>query len=152
MDRVSGSSYPYYKIFLSFRLSPKYHIIELKIEKKEGEGMKGIVIRWVLNAIALFITAGLIQGIEIDGIFSALVAALVLGIVNAVIRPVIILLTMPINILTLGLLTIFINGLMLKIVSNVVVGFSAQGFWATVVGALLLSIISGVLSFLVHDR
>lgn len=114
--------------------------------------MKGMIIRWVLNAVALFITAGLIQGIEIDGIFSALVAALVLGIVNAVIRPVIILLTMPINILTLGLLTIFINGLMLKIVSSVVVGFSAQGFWATVVGALLLSIISGILSFLVHDR
>lgn len=113
--------------------------------------MRGIIIRCILNAVALLITAGLIEGMEISGVFSALVAAIVLGVVNAVIRPVILVLTLPINLITLGLFTIIINGLMLKIVSGVVVGFHLQGFWAATVGALVLSILSGLLSALVKD-
>jgi putative membrane protein len=113
--------------------------------------VKGLIVRWILNAIALLITAHLITGMEVSGLLSALVAAMVLGVVNAVIRPIILVLTLPINIATLGLFTLIVNGLMLKAVSSVVVGFHVQGFWATVVGALLLSILSGILSMLVRD-
>ncbi|ATW26267.1 phage holin family protein [Candidatus Formimonas warabiya] len=114
--------------------------------------MSGIITRWLINAVALLLTAGLIPGITITGVFSAIVAAIVWGIVNAVIRPIILVLTLPINVLTLGLFTLFVNGFMLKIVDHVVVGFDTQGFWATVFGALVLSLISGIFSVLVRDR
>lgn len=113
--------------------------------------MKGMVTRWVLNAIALLITAALFQGIEIAGFLSAFVAAIVWGIVNAVIRPIVVLLTLPLNLVTLGLFTLLINGFMLKIVDAVVVGVTIQGFWALIFGALVLTIISGVLSSIVRD-
>jgi len=113
--------------------------------------MRGMIIRWVLNAVALLITAALISGIEIRGFFSALIASMVLGIVNAVIRPIVVVLTLPLNILTLGLFTLVINGLMLKIVGSVVVGFSTTGFWAPVLGALILTVISGLISALIED-
>ncbi|MCR6545596.1 phage holin family protein [Dehalobacterium formicoaceticum] len=114
--------------------------------------MQGMIVRWVLNAIALLITAALFPGIQITDFFSALVAAVVLGVVNAVIRPIVLFLTLPLNLLTLGLFTFFINGFMLKIVDNVVVGVSIQGFWTFVFGALVLSIISGILSSLVEGQ
>ena len=113
--------------------------------------MQGMVARWVLNAIALLITAALFQGIEIAGFFSAFVAAIVWGIVNAVIRPIVVLLTLPLNLLTLGLFTLLINGFMLKIVDSVVVGVTIQGFWSLIFGALVLTIISGILSSMVRD-
>ena len=75
-----------------------------------------------------------------------------LGIVNAFIRPVLILLTLPFNVLTLGLLTFAINGLMMLLVAKVVDGFVVHGFWAAVVGSLLLSLISGFISMVVTDR
>ncbi|MGI6679575.1 MAG: phage holin family protein [Dehalobacterium sp.] len=114
--------------------------------------MYGMVVRWVLNAVALLITASLFQGIEISGFFSALVAAIVWGVVNAVIRPIVLFFTLPLNLLTLGLFTFIINGLMLKIVEAVVVGVSIQGFWSFIFGALVLSIISGILSSFVEGR
>ena len=81
-----------------------------------------------------------------------LIAALVLGIVNAILRPVIIILSLPVNILSLGLLTLVINGLMLRITARLVAGFSVDNFWTAVWGAILLSIISYVLNSLVKDR
>jgi putative membrane protein len=122
------------------------------IIKKGGLEMYGMVVRWVLNAVALLITASLFQGIEISGFFSALVAAIVWGVVNAVIRPIVLFFTLPLNLLTLGLFTFIINGLMLKIVEAVVVGVSIQGFWSFIFGALVLSIISGILSSFVEGR
>jgi len=113
--------------------------------------MKGWVIRWVLNGIALLVTSAIIGGIEVKGFLAALFAALVLGIVNAIIRPVIIFLTLPLNLLTLGLFTLVINGLMLKITSTVVNGFDVHGFWAATIGAILLALISSILNALVED-
>lgn len=113
--------------------------------------MKGWVIRWVLNGLALLLTASLIAGIEVKGFLAALFAALVLGIVNAIIRPIIIFLTLPINIITLGLFTLVVNGFMLKITSTVVNGFSVNGFWSATIGALFLALISTVLNALIAD-
>ncbi len=113
--------------------------------------MRGILIRWLVNAGALILVSYLIRGIEVDGVAPALIAAAVLGIINAIIRPILLILTLPINILTLGLFTFIINGAMLALTAKVVRGFSVSGFWSAVLGALLLSVISGLLSFLIED-
>ena len=113
--------------------------------------MKGWVVRWILNGIALLLTSALIPGIEVKGILAALFAALTLGIVNAIIRPIILLLTLPINLVTLGLFTLVVNGFMLKITSIVINGFEVGGFLAATFGALMLSLISSVLNALVVD-
>lgn len=115
--------------------------------------MPGWVKRWILNALALLLTATVIEGIQLRGLLSAFVAAAVLGIVNVVIRPVLIFFTLPINIVTLGLFTFVINGFMLKIVAAVVRGFDVEGFWAAIVGAVILSLVSWGINLLVpHGR
>lgn len=111
--------------------------------------MKHLLVKILINAVALMFTANLIDGIYVDGVGSVIIAAIILGIINAVIRPVLLILTLPLNVLTLGLLTFAINGLMLKLVAVVVGGFDIAGFWPAVVGAIILSVVSTVLSWLV---
>lgn len=120
--------------------------------EREVVKMRGVVTRWLINTVALLATASVIKGIRVEGVTGALVAAAVLGIVNAFIRPLIVLLTLPFNILTLGLLTFVINGLMLLLVSTVVKGLEVQGFWPAVVGSLMLSLVSGLISMVVVDK
>ncbi len=113
--------------------------------------MRGLAIRWLLNALALLFTAWLMPGMEIKGFGAALIAALVLGVVNAVIRPLVLFFTLPLNILTLGLFTLVVNALMLLIVKSVVNGFVVSGFWAAFFGSIVLAIVSGLLSAIVLD-
>ncbi|HTN43395.1 MAG TPA: phage holin family protein [Nitrospiria bacterium] len=114
--------------------------------------MKGILIRWVINALALILVSHVIQGIQVDHLLAAFVAAAVLGVMNAVIRPVLILLTLPITLLTLGLFVLMINGFMLYIAGAVVKGFHVNGFWAAVFGSLFLSVISWIANAFINDR
>lgn len=114
--------------------------------------MRGMALRWFLNALALLFTAWLIPGLEVNGILAALVAALVLGIVNAVIRPLVLFFTLPLNILTLGLFTLVINAMMLLIVNAVVEGFKVSGFVAAFFGSIILTLVSGLLSAIVLDH
>lgn len=109
-----------------------------------------IIVRWLINALALYVTALLLPGIELRGIGATLIAAAVLGIVNAVIRPILTVLTLPLTIVTLGLFTFVVNALMLLLTSAVVPGFVVRGFWSAVVGAIVLSIISFLLSHLIR--
>jgi putative membrane protein len=113
--------------------------------------MRGLVFRWVLTAFSLWLTSQLVSGIQLTGMGSVFVAALVLGVLNAFLRPLMLFITFPINLLTLGLFTFVINGLMLWLTSEVVKGFEVRGFWSAVVGALLLSIISFLLNVFVSD-
>ena len=106
------------------------------------------LLRWLVNALTLLGLAYYFPGIEVSGFYSALIIALVLGIVNAVIRPIIILLTLPLNIVTLGLLTFVINGLLFWFVSTVVKGFEVAGFWPAFWGALILTVVSWLVSSL----
>jgi len=109
--------------------------------------------RVVLNAVGLYVVAGyLVEGITVQGVPALLIAALVLGIVNSILRPIIVVLSLPINILTLGLLTFVINGLMLRLTASLVPGFSVDSFWTAVWGAILLSVISYILNSLIKDR
>lgn len=114
--------------------------------------MKGLALRWVCNALALLFTAYLLEGVEITGVAAAMIGAVVLGIVNAVIRPVVLFFTLPLNIFTLGLFTFIVNALLFKLVSTVVEGFTVEGFLPALIGSILLTVISGFLSALVKDR
>jgi putative membrane protein len=113
--------------------------------------MRGLIIRWVTTAFALWLTSRIVTGIEVDGIMPLFFAAVVLGIFNAILRPLALLITFPINLLTLGLFTFVINGAMLKLTGDVVRGFAVHGFWSAVIGALLLSAISFALNLFISD-
>ena len=114
--------------------------------------MNGIIIRWLTLTVAIVFTSYLLDGIHVSGFLSALFAAAILGILNAFFRPIALLLTLPINVLSLGLLTFVINALMLKMASGVISGFEVIGFWSAVFGSLLISIISWLLNSFINDR
>lgn len=107
-----------------------------------------ILLRWFINALVLTLIPYLVPGVEIAGFFTALVVAVFLALVNAVIRPVILLLTLPINILTLGLFTIIINGLMFYLVSAIIKGFTITNFYSAVWAALVYSVFSMLISMI----
>jgi len=111
--------------------------------------MTGLLIRWAINAVALYLTTLVVPGVRVTDFGGAVVAALVLGIVNAVIRPVLLILTLPINILTLGLFTFVVNAVMLYIAAGVTHRLQLDGFLAAFIGAIVLSVISFILSHLV---
>lgn len=113
--------------------------------------MKGLLLRWLIQTLAILAAAYLIKGIDVSGFGTALAAAAILGILNAVIRPIVLVLTLPINILTLGLFTFVINALMLKLVSMVIEGFVVQGFVPALVGSLVISLTGWLLSALIRD-
>lgn len=100
------------------------------------------IILWIINALAVMLTAYLVPGVIVSSFWSALIAAVVIGLVNAIIRPLALLLTLPINILTLGLFTLVINALMFWLASALVPGFTVTGFWAAFIGALVFWIVS----------
>ncbi|MBT9134036.1 MAG: hypothetical protein DDT37_01527 [Firmicutes bacterium] len=111
------------------------------------------LLRVLFNGVGLWlVTEYLVQGISITSTQSLAIAALVLGIVNAIVRPIVIILSLPLNILTLGLLTLVINGLMLNLTAALVPGFYIAGFWTAVWGAIVLTVISYVLTALLVDR
>lgn len=111
-----------------------------------------LLITWVINAAALFALPFLMTSIRVDSIGAALIGALVLGLVNTLIRPVLVLLTLPVTLLTLGLFILVINGLLFWAMAEMVGGFHVAGFWSAVGGAILYSIISWVLSALLLDN
>ena len=101
-----------------------------------------LLLRWILNAMALLVVAYLIPGFHVDSFYTALIVALVLGIVNAIIRPILIILTLPVTILTLGIFALVINAILILFVSTIVKGFSVAGFGPAFMGGILLWVIS----------
>ncbi len=121
--------------------------------------MSRLLIRWVINAAALWVAIRLVPGIEHTGSgFSLLGIALIFGLVNALVRPVLLLLTCPLIFLTLGLFVLIVNTILLALTAwlagpNVLdLGLSVSGFWATFFGALVISVVSGVINALVKDE
>jgi putative membrane protein len=109
-----------------------------------------LLIRWFATAATLLIIAYAIPGITVTGVYIALITALVLGLVNAVIRPIFIVLTLPINIVTLGLFTFVINALMFWFVASFIDGFAVSGFWVAFFGAFLLTVSSWIVNQMLH--
>lgn len=107
---------------------------------------------WLLNALALLAVAYLVPGIHVAGFTAALVAAFVIGLVNMFIRPILVLLTLPITLLTLGLFILVINGVLFYFVGNWIQGFEVRTIVAGIIGALAYSVLSWILSTLVVDN
>lgn len=108
--------------------------------------MTRLVLKWALNSFALFFVMKLISGIQIDRFQDLLLAALVIGLLNTFLRPIIILLTLPVTVMTLGLFTLVINGVIFYMAAHLVTGFHVAGFGSAFVAALLFSLFSFVLS------
>jgi putative membrane protein len=105
-----------------------------------------LLLKWLLMTLSVGIAAYLIPGITVSGFFSALLVALFLGIVNTLIRPFLILITLPITILTLGLFTFVINAVLVLLASRVVHGFEVKGFWTAMLFSIVLSVIQYLLN------
>ncbi len=108
--------------------------------------MRGVLLRWLILTAAVLSASWLLDGIRVSGFPQAILAAALLGIFNAVLRPLLIVLTLPLNILTLGLFTFVINALLLLLVSAVIPGFDVLGFWTAVAGALIIGVTSWLLN------
>jgi len=109
---------------------------------------KNMLIKLILNTMAVMISAYILPGVMVDGLLTAFIVAVVLGAINMFIRPILVLLTFPLTILTLGLFTFIINAFLVLAVSNLVPGFAVSGFWHALLFSLVLSIISAFLSSL----
>ncbi len=111
-----------------------------------------ILLVWILNAIALWLVTLLMSGVRVDDEPSALIAAIVLGLVNALIKPILVILTLPVTVVTLGLFLLVLNGLLFWGVASVLPGFHVDGFWWGVGGALLYSVLTWAFSTLLPQE
>lgn len=111
-----------------------------------------LIVRWIINALAILLAAYLLPGITVGGFGTALILSIVLGIINAVLKPILIILTLPINILTLGLFTFVINALMVMLAASVLKGFSVANFWWALLFSLVLSVLNSLLLGLIKDK
>ena len=118
---------------------------------RKGSRMR-ILLVWILNAVALWLVAVVLPGVTVADEISALVAAIVLGLVNAVIKPVLIILTLPVTLLTLGLFLLVLNGLLFWGVASILPGFNVDGFWWGVAGALIYSVLTWAFSTLLPQE
>ena len=112
----------------------------------------GFLIRLLANVLAILAAAYIVPGIEVSGGLSLLAAALVLGLINAFVRPILLFLTLPFTLVTLGLFIFLLNAFCLWLTSLLVKGFDVHGFWASVFGALIISIVSWAVTTLLSDR
>jgi putative membrane protein len=108
--------------------------------------MAGFLLRWVISAFSLWIASAIVPGMEIRGTGTLLAAALLLGLVNAIVRPLAILLTLPFAILTLGLFIFVVNAAMLGLVAAMLDGFTLSGFGAALLGSIVTSLVGGAAS------
>ncbi len=111
----------------------------------------GFLLRVLVNILAIVLAASVVPGIRLDGVLPAVAAGLLLGFINAVVRPVLLILTLPITLVTLGLFLFVLNGVCLWLVAAVVKGFHVDGFWPAVLGALCVSVVSWIVTALVSD-
>jgi putative membrane protein len=101
-----------------------------------------ILIKIIVNSIAVYVAAMLVPGVVLTGILTAVVVSIVLGILNTILKPILLILSLPITILTLGLFTFVINAIIILLASGLVGGFSVDGFWTAVLFSIVLSIVS----------
>ena len=114
--------------------------------------MRGFLLRWVINIAAMILVIAIVPGIHSEGKLDTVMAALVLGLINATLRPVIFALTLPLTILSFGIFTLFLNGFFFYLVSKIVEGFVIDNFWSAFWGALCFSIISFFLNLFIGPQ
>ena len=116
--------------------------------------VRSFLIRWLTTALGIGVAAQLLPGIQVDGLWPTIVAALLLGLVNATLRPILLLITLPLTVLTLGLFALIINGAMLALVASLVKGVHVSGFGSAILGAVIISLVGTLLTWLLppHPR
>ena len=114
--------------------------------------MKGFLLRWLINIVAMILVISVVPGIHPEGRMTTVVAALVLGLINATLRPIVFALTLPLTILSMGIFTLFLNGFFFYLVSKIVEGFVIDDFWAAFWGALCFSVISFFLNLFISPQ
>jgi putative membrane protein len=122
------------------------------VSQNKGLGVKGFLLRLLIVAVGLWVASAIIPGLEITDGWTLLWAALLLGIVNAIVRPVVVILTLPLTILTLGLFLLIINAAMLSLVAWLLDGMTVSGFWSAVFGAIVVSITGWLASWFISDH
>jgi putative membrane protein len=110
------------------------------------------LLRLIVNTVAVFLAANLVPGIHVGGWGTALLAGLILGFVNAVIKPILFVLTLPLTVITLGLFIFVVNAICLALVAWLVPGFTISGFWAAMLGAIVISLVSWLLHAIADER
>ena len=114
--------------------------------------MAKFLLKWLINVIALLVVIHVVAGVSVDNTETVFIAALILGLLNSILRPFILILTLPITILTFGSFTLIINGFLFYLAAKFVKGFIVAGFWNAFWAALLFSIISSILSFILAPK
>ncbi|HJU03936.1 MAG TPA: phage holin family protein [Nitrospiraceae bacterium] len=114
--------------------------------------MKGILIRFLITGVAVFLAAHIIPGIELDTVGAGIAAAIILALLNALVRPLLYLFTLPLIVLSLGLFMVIINAVLLQLASGLVKGFHVTGFWASLWGAVVISVVSTILNLWVSEH
>ena len=109
-----------------------------------------LLIKWLASAVAFLVLTYIVAGISVKGFGTALILAVLWGIVNVTIKPILLVLTLPINLLTFGIFTFIINGFLLWLLGGMIKGFEVHGFWAAVLGALVLSAIGMITHWALH--
>lgn len=108
------------------------------------------LVKWAINTIALSIAVLIVKGVSVSGILPLIIASLTIGFLNAVLKPVMLIMTLPLNILTMGAFTFIINTIMILIASQIVRGFDVSGFWAAFVASLFMSFVNFILNLFVY--
>lgn len=114
--------------------------------------MRGFIVRFIVTGVAVLVASQIIPGIRIDSFASGIVGVMVLAILNALVRPILYLLSAPFIVVTLGLFMVVINGFLLGVVSFLVKGFHVESFWPAVGGAVIISLVSGIMNMFVSER
>jgi putative membrane protein len=114
--------------------------------------VKELIVKWIVNSTALLVVAHIVSGVVIDDWVTVFIAALVLGFLNAFLRPVLIFLTLPVSILSLGLFTLFINAFLFYLAAHLVRGFHVTGYWQAFVAALVFSVVSFLLNIVLRSE
>ena len=114
--------------------------------------MISIITRWLIITMAILVASRLVPGIEVDTLMTAILAAAVLGLINVFIKPVLLILTLPLSILTLGVFTFFLNALLLEFVAYFVSGFKVNSFLAAFLGSLLISVVTWLANYFINAK
>lgn len=114
--------------------------------------MRGLLIRFTVTGVAVLLASAIIPGIEVESVSAGLAAVIVLAMLNALVRPILYLFSLPFIVLTLGVFMVVINALLLLLVAFLVKGFVVTGFWSSIGGAILISLVSGILNLWVSEQ
>ena len=126
-----------------------YLVVASSLKKISNQLLMELLITWLVNAVAVIITAYVLPRVEVKNFWAALVVALVLGIINYTLKPILLVLTLPVNILTLGLFTLVINAIIILLVDKLLTGFKVGGFWMALIFSIVLGLVNGVLTWII---